>query len=95
MAASGRHATLGIISFGFACGVTFALFAVCLGLMATLFGWGMEAASALSSIFIGYGPGFVGTIAGAVWGFATGLVAGGLIAWLYNKFLLRRQRHAP
>ncbi len=39
---------------------------------------------------VGYSPTLVGTITGTVWGFADGFVAGILIAWLYNRFLLRR-----
>ena len=50
-------------------------------------------AAALSELFIGFGPTFVGAIAGMVWAFVDGFVAGLLIAWLYNSFLLRRQGH--
>ena len=32
----------------------------------------------------------MGTIAGAVWAFVVGFAAGIMIAWLYNRFLLRR-----
>jgi hypothetical protein len=35
----------------------------------------------------------VGTIAGAVWAFVGGFAAGVMIAWLYNRFLLRRAVH--
>lgn len=66
-----------------------------LGMMAWLFGWGIEVASALSSLYIGYGPSFVGAIAGAVWGFVDGLVFGIVIAWLYNRFLLVRRQALP
>ena len=90
MARNGFHATLGVISFGLAVAITSAVFTFFLGLMATFFGWGVELAMALSSLYIGFSPTFVGTIAGAVWAFATGFVAGVMIAWLYNKFLLRR-----
>ena len=84
--------TLGVISFGLALGITFAIFAFWLGLMAWLFNWGVEVAAALSSVFIGYGPSFVGTITGAVWAFVLGLITGTLIAWFYNKFATRRRR---
>lgn len=92
MAADQRHTTLGVISLGLAVGAASAVFAFVLGVMATLFGWGQEAAAALSSVFIGYGPGFVGAIAGAVWAFVAGLIFGCLIAAFYNYFLLKRQR---
>ncbi len=93
MARNGFHATLGVISFGLAVAITSAAFTFFLGLMATFFGWGVELAGALSSLYIGFSPTFVGTIAGAVWAFVTGFVAGVMIAWLYNKFLLRRAVH--
>lgn len=93
MAENERHATLGVISFGLAMGLTSAIFVFVLGVMASFFGWGVEAARMLSSLFLGFGPTFVGTIAGAVWAFVDGLVAGLMIAWLYNRFLLKRSAH--
>jgi hypothetical protein len=93
MARNMQHATLGVISFGLAVGVTCAVFTLLLGLTASLLGWGITLASTLSELFIGFGPTIIGTIAGTVWAFADGFVAGLLIAWLYNSFLLRRQGH--
>ena len=40
---------------------------------------------------IGYSPTLVGSIAGAVWALADGLVAGVLIGSLYNFFLRTRR----
>lgn len=88
-----RHATLGVISLGLAIGVSWAIAVFVLGMVAWLFGWGTGVAGALASLYIGYGPSFVGAIAGAVWGFADGLIFGVMIAWFYNRFLLARQRH--
>ncbi len=90
MARNKIHATLGVISFGLAVAITSAVFTFFLGLMAAFFGWGVELAGALSSVYIGFSPTFVGTIAGAVWAFVVGFAAGIMIAWLYNRFLLRR-----
>ncbi|HEX9769018.1 MAG TPA: bacteriophage holin [Kiloniellales bacterium] len=92
MAENQHHRTLGVISFGLALGVTFAIFVFVLGLVAAAFGWGVQLAAALSSLYIGFGPTFVGAIAGAVWAFVDGLIAGVLIAWFYNRFLLRRRK---
>jgi hypothetical protein len=92
MAQDQQHLTLGVISFGLAVGLTSAIGVFVLGIMAAAFGWGVPLAAMLSSVYIGFGPTFVGSIAGAVWAFVDGLVAGVLIAWLYNRFLLRRQR---
>lgn len=93
MAQNQHHTTIGVVSFGLALGTTSAVFVFVLGVMAALFGWGVPLAAALSSLYIGFGPTFVGSIAGAVWGFVDGLIAGLMIAWLYNRFLLRRQFH--
>ena len=88
-----HYAVLGTISFGLAVGVTFAVITVVLGLFATFLGWGLLAVSALSSIFVGYGPTIVGIISGGVWAFVTGYIIGLMIAYLYNRFLLRRRGH--
>ena len=90
MAKDARPATLGVISFGLALALTSAAFTFLLGLMATFFGWGRVIVQVLASLYIGYSPTFVGTIAGAVWAFVDGFVAGIMIAWLYNRFLVRR-----
>jgi len=87
-----HHATLGVVSFGLAIGLTWAIMVFILGLLAAFFGWGVPIAGALASLYIGYGPTFVGSIAGAVWAFVDGLVTGLLIAWFYNRFLLTRRR---
>ena len=59
-------------------------------MVAALFGWGVVLAQILSSLYIGFAPTLVGTIAGAVWAFTDGFIAGVMIAMLYNRLLLRR-----
>ncbi len=95
MAEDQHHTTLGVISFGLALGITSAIMVFLLGVMASLFGWGVPVAQVLSSLYIGFGPTFVGAIAGAVWAFVDGFIFGVLIAWFYNRFLLHRKRHMP
>ena len=95
MAKDARPATLGVISFGLALALTLAVFTFLLGLMAAFFGWGQVIVQVLASLYIGYSPTFVGSIAGAVWAFVDGFVAGIMIAWLYNRFLLRRTAPLP
>ncbi len=90
MANHARPAPLGVISFGLALALTSAVFTFVLGLMAAFFGWGLVIVQVLASLYIGYAPTFVGTIAGAVWAFVDGFIAGVMIAWLYNRFLRRR-----
>jgi hypothetical protein len=93
MAQNTHHTSLGVISFGLAFGVTAAIATFILGVMASAFGWGITLAQVLSSIFLGFGPTFVGAIAGAVWAFVDGFIVGLLIAWFYNRFLLTRRRN--
>ena len=95
MARNQKHATLGVISFGLAVGVTWALGVFILGVMAAAFGWGVPLVALLASLYIGFGPTFVGGIAGALWAFVDGLVAGLLIAWLYNRFARRQGKLRP
>jgi hypothetical protein len=72
----GQRTPLGVISFGFTVGVTAAIGIFALGIAASLFEWGVALAGVLSSLYVGYGPTFVG----AVWAFVHGLVFGIFIA---------------
>jgi len=48
-------------------------------------GWGIGIVDALSSLYIGYKPGFLGGLIGGVYGFIDGAIAGAIIAYIYNK----------
>ena len=50
---SKAYGRLGVISFGLATGVTFAVFVFFLGIMAAFFEWGMVLAATLSSFLVG------------------------------------------
>ncbi|MDH3236859.1 MAG: hypothetical protein OEQ29_25345 [Alphaproteobacteria bacterium] len=76
-----------------AIGVTWALTVVFLAVMSAAFKWGIVFAVALQNVYIGFGPNFVGAIAGAVWGFGHGFLFGVLIAFFYNRFLFSRHVH--
>ncbi len=91
MAHNHRHATLGVISLGLALGVSWAISVFLLAIVAAAFGWGVNVAVALQSLYLGYGPTFVGAVTGAVWAFVHGLIGGAMIGWFYNRFLLVRQ----
>ncbi len=82
---------LGVISFGLALGVTGAVFAFMLAVAVGLLGWSPVPVELLSHLFIGYGPTVIGAIAGAVWAFVDGFIAGMLIAWIYNISLRSRR----
>ena len=84
-----ERATLGVISFGLALGLTLALVVFLIGLTTALFGWGILVVQVLSTLLIGYEPSFVGAVAGAVWAFVDGFIAGAFLAWLYNRFVIR------
>ncbi len=56
---------------------------------------GVSLVAVLSSLYIGYAPSFVGSVAGTVWAFVDGFIGGVIIAWLYNRFLMRHARVAP
>ena len=43
----------------------------------------------LGKFYLGYSVGIVGAFVGLVWGFVDGLVAGLVLAWLYNAFIGR------
>ncbi len=79
-------ARLDVIGLGLALGVALGGGMFLLGLAAMLFDWGTPLVEIMSSAYIGYGPGFVGSVAGAAWGFVDGFIGGALIAWLYNRF---------
>lgn len=86
-AISAETSKLAVATFGLAFGIIWALGAFLLGMMAALSGWGIAIVEVLSTLYIGYSPTFVGSIAGAVWGFADGFVFAALVAWLYNRLL--------
>lgn len=87
-----QHATLGAVSFGLAWGFVSGFFVFVLGTAAALFGWGVPLAAVLASIYVGYAPTFIGSIAGAVWAFATGFLFGLLVAMVYNRLVRRHAR---
>ncbi|MDH5749021.1 MAG: hypothetical protein OEY85_06900, partial [Rhodospirillales bacterium] len=70
-----HHATLGVISFGLAAGLTYGLFILLIGLSATFFEWGLAPVSVLSHLYVGYSPTLIGSIAGTVWAFVNGFIA--------------------
>ena len=86
-----HHATLGVISFGLAVGLTLSISVFFLGVMSALFEWGVPVAAVFSSLYIGFSPTLVGSIAGAVWAFVNGFIVGLLIAWIYNRLVLRHR----
>ncbi len=53
---------------------------------AASFGWGGEYVRVMASIYIGFKPGFLGGIIGAMWGFSDAVIGGLIFGFLYNWF---------
>jgi len=51
---------------------------------ASMFGWGVNFVEAMSSVYVGFAPTFLGGIIGAIWGFIDGAIGGAIIAFVYN-----------
>lgn len=72
------------IRIGVAVAIVWAFGVILLGLLVSLFNWGAPLMSVIASIYIGYAPGFVGTVIGVIWGIIDGFIGGFLVAWVYN-----------
>jgi hypothetical protein len=83
------RATIGVLSFGVALGITNAIAVFLLGLTTALAGWGILVVQVLSTLYIGYEPTLLGAITGAVWAFVDAFIGGILLAWIYNKLVRR------
>ena len=90
-----RKGELAVISFGLAVGVVWSAGVFLLAIATAFFEWGTVAAMMLSSLYVGYGPTFVGSIAGAVWGFVNGFLFGVAVAFVYNFFMRRHTVQLP
>ncbi len=71
------------VPLGVALGVLWAVYVFCIGITA-MFNWGGGIVAALGTLYIGYGPSILGAVIGAIWAFVDGLVAGVIVAWIYN-----------
>jgi len=72
-------------ALGLSLGIVWGLSIFCLTLWAIARGQG-QTLSLLKGYYLGYNITFTGALIGLLWGFVDGLVAGALIAWLYNIF---------
>jgi hypothetical protein len=80
---------LNVKALALAGGVSWGFYMLLVGWTA-MFGWGTRFVSAMSSVYIGFRPTFLGAIVGAIWGFLDGAVAGAVIAWIYNLAAKKR-----
>jgi hypothetical protein len=74
---------MNVRSFALAGGIVWGAGVMFLGWIAA-FNWGRALEGVFASLYIGYGPSFLGGVIGGVWAFFDGLIAAALIAWLYN-----------
>lgn len=74
---------LKIIPLAVSCGAVWSLGVLFLGIAAA-FGWGAGLVEPLGSLYLGYGPGFLPAVTGALWALVDGAIAGALIAAIYN-----------
>lgn len=81
----GPYAKLHILAFGFAFGIVSAVFVFITGLF-SIQGYAVEYVRTLGTIYVGYGPTFLGSVLGAIWAFIGGFIMGIIIAALYNAF---------
>ena len=71
------------VPLGVAVGVLWAISVFVAGIIA-MTGWSLGLVQTLGTLYIGYGPSLLGAIIGALWGFVDGLIAGVVVAWIYN-----------
>lgn len=72
------------VSFGFALGILWGLGMLLIGWAGWLWGYGIPWIQVWGSVYLGFGPSFMGGIVGAVWGFIDFFIFGWLIALIYN-----------
>lgn len=77
---------LDVRAFALACGVTWGLGTLILGLLAFFSGVGMLAVTNLGSVYVGFAPTLAGSMIGALWGFIDGIVGGLILGFIYNRF---------
>jgi len=71
-------------NLGLSIGIIWGLGMLLLGLFATFLNWGGGLVQTMSSLYIGYDLGIVGSVIGGIWGFVDGFIFGFLIALVYN-----------
>lgn len=74
-------------AFGLSLGIVWGGGMVLLGFINMAGVWGRGIEEIMATLYIGYKPTFLGSIAGGIWGFFDAGIGGMIIAWLYNKLL--------
>ncbi len=74
-------------AFGLAFGILWGGGVLLMGLLALVCSWAQPFVDVLSAMYVGYATSIVGSLIGAIWGFADAFIGGFVFAWLYNKLL--------
>ena len=67
-------------------GSIFGIYIFIIGIAAS-FGWGNALVNSIGTLYIGYGPSFLGALVGLVYAFIDGAIAGLILGWIYNKIV--------
>jgi len=78
--------TMNAKNFALACGILWAVGIFILGIISTYSNWGAIMHDVFASVYIGYNPGWIGSLVGAIWAFIDAFIGGFLLIWLYNRF---------
>ncbi|OGT63940.1 MAG: hypothetical protein A3J38_06065 [Gammaproteobacteria bacterium RIFCSPHIGHO2_12_FULL_45_9] len=76
-------------SMAFALGLVFAIGTLAMGWYSAVTGRADVMVQAMGTMYIGFGPTFLGAVIGAIWAFIEGLVFGYLLSFFYNRCLDR------
>jgi hypothetical protein len=77
---------LNVRSFALAAGIIVGLAVFAVTAWFLLFNYPGYTLHKLHKIYIGYSVTWPGALLGLAWGFVEGFIAGGIFAWLYNRF---------
>jgi len=76
---------LDIKGFAIAGGVLWAIYMFLMALISGATDYGIGFVYALGNLYVGYQPGILGAIVGAIYGFTDAAIGCAIFAWLYNK----------
>lgn len=81
---------INVWKFALAWGISFGIYFMVLGWIAA-FGWGVKIVDVVSSLYVGYGPSFLGGIIGGVYAFIDWAIGIAIVGWIYNALIGRNQ----
>lgn len=73
--------------FGAACGIVWSASLFIMAMIASWSAYGRPFVQAVGSLYFSYGPGWIGGLIGAFWGFLDAFIGGFVIIYLYNCLL--------